>query len=66
VTYHNLQLARILDVAGVIKVMDALCAVPGVDGVHIMSGESEVDVRFDCKRTSARELAVVLDQIVFE
>jgi copper chaperone CopZ len=58
--YQNLQLASILDVAGVIKVMDALCAVPGVDGVHIMSGESEVEVRFDRRRTSTRELAAVL------
>jgi hypothetical protein len=66
VTYHNLQLPRILDVASVIRVMDALCAVPGVDGVHIMSGESEVDVRFDSRRTSANELAALLDQIVFE
>lgn len=59
-TYHSLHLAHILDVAGVIKVMDALCAVPGVDGVHVMSGESVVEVRFDRKRTSTRELAAVL------
>ncbi len=58
--YHQLQLATILDVAGVIKVMDALCALPGVGGVHLMSGESEIEVRFDRKRTSERELAAVL------
>lgn len=57
---HSLQLAHILDVAGVIKVMDALCAVPGVEGVDLMSGESVVEVRFDGRRTSTAQLSAVL------
>lgn len=72
---HCLQLAHILDVAGVIKVMDALCAIPGVEAVNLMSGESMVEVRFDRKRTSTRQLGEVLShsgypqkapQMVFE
>ncbi len=58
--YHSLQLASILDIAGVVKVMDALCAVPGVDGVHIVSGDDVVEVRFDRRRTSQQALASVL------
>lgn len=58
--HHSLQLANILDVAGVIKVMDALCAVPGVEGVDVMSGERVVEVRFDDRRTSPAQLGAVL------
>lgn len=58
--HHSLQLAHILDVAGVIKVMDALCAVPGVEGVDVMSGERVVEVRFDDRRTSTAQLGAVL------
>lgn len=58
--HHSLQLASILDVAGVIKVMDALRAVPGVDAVEAMSGERVVEVRFDQNRTSPQELGAVL------
>jgi len=57
---HQLHLARILDVAGVLKVMDALCAVPGVDSVGLTSGERIVEVRFDQRRTCAQQLAAVL------
>lgn len=58
--HHSLQLANILDVAGVTKVMDALRAVPGVDAVEAMSGERVVEVRFDQNRTSPQELGAVL------
>lgn len=58
--HHSLHLANILDAAGAIKVMDALCSVPGVDGVEVMSGESVVEVRFDQNRTSPQELGAVL------
>lgn len=73
--HHSLHLAHILDVAGVIKVMDALCAIPGVEAVDLMSGESVVEVRFDRKRTSTYQLGEVLShsgyppktpQMVFE
>lgn len=57
---HNLHLAHILDVAGVLRVMDALCALPGVEGVGLTSGETMVEVRFDQRRTSAAQLADVL------
>lgn len=58
--HHSLHLAHILDVAGVIKVMDALCAIPGVDAVGLESGQRMVEVRFDQRRTSPRQLADVL------
>ena len=58
--HHSLRLAHILDVAGVIKVMDALCAVPGVEGVDVMSGERVIEVRFDNRRTSTAQLRAVL------
>ena len=57
---HNMQLADILDLAGVVKVMDALRALPGVEGVDAVSGESHVEVRFDQNRTSLQELGAVL------
>ena len=56
----NLQLARALDQAGVIHVMDALRAVPGVDAVEAVSGGSSVEIRFDQDRTSVEELSAVL------
>jgi hypothetical protein len=58
--HHSLQLASILDIAGVIKVMDALHAVPGVDAVEAISGERVVEVRFNQDRTSIQELGTVL------
>ena len=57
---HSLALANILDVAGVIKVMDALCAVPGVEAVGVTSGERFVEVRFDQRATSLQQLGAVL------
>lgn len=58
--HHSLQLASILDVAGVIKVMDALRALPGVDAVEAVSGERFVEVRYDQERTSVQEIGTVL------
>jgi copper chaperone CopZ len=58
--HHSLQLASILDVAGVIKVMDALRAVPGVDAVEAVSGERVIEVRYDQHRTSEQEIGAVL------
>lgn len=58
--HHRLQLAEPLDVAGVIRVMDTLRALPGVDSVDAASGAKEVEVGFDEQRTSPQELATVL------
>lgn len=57
---HHLHLAHILDVAGVLRVMEALGALPGVEGVGLTSGERVVEVRFDQRHTSPAQLAEVL------
>jgi copper chaperone CopZ len=58
--HRNLQLAAILDVAGAIRVMDALRAVPGVGTVDAESGSDVVSVNFDLSRTSSRALSQAL------
>ncbi|MFP5391822.1 MAG: hypothetical protein ACLGI6_09785 [Gammaproteobacteria bacterium] len=53
---HTLQLAAPLDVAGVTRILNALRALPGVDGAEATSGATTVDIRFDHNLTSIQEL----------
>jgi copper chaperone CopZ len=58
--HHQMQLATVLDLAGVTRVLDALHAVPGVSAVEAVSGEDTIAIQFDQNRTSTQELGTVL------
>ncbi len=60
--HRHLQLAAILDVAGVTRVMEALRAIPGVGTVDAASGSAVVSVNYDIKRTSVNALSSALAQ----
>jgi hypothetical protein len=60
--HHHLQLATILDLAGVSRVLDLLHAVPGVAAVEAVSGQDTIAIQFDQDRTSPQELGTVLSR----
>jgi copper chaperone CopZ len=62
---HHMQLATILDLAGVNSVLNALRAVPGVDAIEASAGSNRIAVRFDEGRTSVQELGAVLERSGF-
>lgn len=57
---HSLQLAAVLDVAGVAKVTQALQAIAGVGTVEAQAGADRVGVTYDGDQTSTLEMATVL------
>ena len=58
--FHSMQLASILDLAGVNSVLNTLRAVPGVDAVEAAAGSDRIAVRFDEQQTSVQELGAAL------
>jgi copper chaperone CopZ len=57
---HSLQLASVLDVAGVAKVTQALQSIAGVGEVDARPGADRIAVTFDADKTSAMELATAV------
>lgn len=60
--HQSFQLASALDLAGAGRVLDLLRTVPGVQGVHAPAGGSRVEIAFDEGRTSAQQLASLLQE----
>lgn len=58
--HHSLQLAAVLDIAGVTKVTQALKGIAGVGSIDAQVGADRVGVTFDADRTSAMELATAV------
>ena len=57
---HSLQLAAVLDVAGVDKITQALKGIAGVGSVDARAGADRIGVTFDEDKTSTLELATAV------
>ncbi|GAB3470354.1 hypothetical protein GCM10027321_40660 [Massilia terrae] len=60
--HQNLQLAGVLDAAGVAKITKALRAIDGVAEAVASDGASRVGIVYDSDSTSAQEIAAVLER----
>lgn len=58
--HHSLQLAAVLDVAGVNKITQALKGIAGVGAVDAQAGGDRIGVTFDADKTSTMELATAV------
>lgn len=57
---HSLQLAAVLDAAGVAKVTQALQSIAGVGTVDARPGADRIGVTYDADKTSTLELATAV------